>query len=84
MYLVIIIIIIIVYYSHNDVPALLLPGDALPPPALAVPAGVPCPVHHGGVLLGIQGAARAYFVAVLGRLEEVDEFVVYINFLQTA
>ena len=66
------------------IPALLLSGDALSPSALVVTARVPGPVHHGGVLLGIQGAARAHFVSVLGRLEEVDEFVVYINFLQTS
>ena len=66
------------------VTALLLPRDALAPPALVVSARVPGPVHHGRVLLRIQGAARAHFVTVLGRLEEVDEFVVYINFLQTS
>ena len=70
--------------AFAGVSSLLLPGDTLSPPALVVTTRVPGPVHHGGVLLGIQGAAGAHFVSVLGRLEEVDEFVVYINFLQTS
>ena len=66
------------------VSSLFLRGHTFSPSALVVSAGVPGPVHHGGVLLGVQGAAGAHFVSVLGRLEEVDEFVVYINFLQTS
>ena len=60
------------------------PGPALPPSALVVAARVPGPVHHRRVLLGVEGAAGAHLVPVLGRLEEVHKLVVYINFLQTS
>ena len=60
------------------------PGHALAPPTLVVTTRIPGPVHHRGVLLGVQRAAGAHLVTVLGRLEEVHKLVVYINFLQTS